>query len=98
MREPKGKETRTGKVVKIELNLIEINLIRKLLLKRTRCATCAHDKTPGVCDPFNDGHWTHLLEDGSFLGPCFDPQTAPGFVAVASLLGRIEQQQDRKEE
>jgi hypothetical protein len=38
----------------------------------TRCATCASgNKT--VESPGSRGVWIHLYEDGSFIGPCFDP-------------------------
>ena len=37
---------------------------------KSRCATCVHGKYPATKD---GDQWVHLYEDGSFIGPCFDP-------------------------
>ena len=55
--------------------------IRVALLARTICATCNYDKSPAAIeDP--KGRWNHLYDDGSYLGPCFDPIVARALAAL----------------
>lgn len=36
-----------------------------------KCSTCNHGKYPAT--QTEQGQWVHLYEDGTFIGPCFDP-------------------------
>jgi len=56
-----------------------IATLREALRKRTKCATC----NQGKYSPFDSlGQWVHLYEDGSLIGPCFDPEIAPALAAT----------------
>ena len=52
-----------------------IATLREVLGKRTKCATCSQGKYLPTQE--SNGHWIHLYEDGTFIGPCFDPAVAP---------------------
>lgn len=65
----------------------DLQQIRSSLLARTRCSICSADKFPLVINkPGVGNEWFHLYEDGSLIGPCFDPVVAVALVAWENVI------------
>jgi hypothetical protein len=58
-----------------ETRLLAAQIVIAKLRAESHCLTCRQEGAPPATEQ-DDRKWLHLYPDGSFLGPCFDPNSA----------------------